>query len=359
MYEWFEVKNFRCFGHLRIEGLERVNLIAGLNNAGKTSLLEALFVHSGAYNPELALKIDALRGLDRFKVELGSPRESPWDSSFYQFNTAESAVLRGKYVDAATRSLTLRVLRKSSELSAAAAFLASLQAGNGGSRPIVGAQILELQHTAAKQTGKHYMIVDSAGPRIQPLPAPPPYTTHYVGGRTPTGPKEDAVLFGELQVRNEDDLVTKALQLVDPRVKRLAVAVVADEPVIHGDIGLERMLPLPLMGGGMVRLTSIILRIAVCRNGVVLLDEFENGLHHSLLPKVWRAVREAAQRFNVQIFATTHSHECIAAAHDAFSEKFPYDLRLFRLERRNGESTVVKYDQEILETALESGLEIR
>jgi len=359
MYEWFEVKNFRCFGHLRIEGLERVNLIAGLNNAGKTSLLEALFVHGGAYNPDLALKIDAFRGMDRFKVELGSLRESPWDSAFHQFNTAESAVLRGKYVDAGTRSLTLRVLRKPSELSAAAAFLASVQAGNGGSKPIVGAQILELQYTAARQSGKHYMIVDSGGVRTQPLPSPPPYPTYYVGGRMPTGPKEDAVLFGDLQVRNAADLIATTLQLVDPRVKRLAVAVVADEPVIHGDIGLDRMLPLPLMGGGMVRLTSIILRIAVSKNGVVLLDEFENGLHHSLLPRVWRAVREAAQTFNVQVFATTHSHECIAAAHKSFSEKFPYDLRLYRLERKNRESAVVSYDQETLQTALETGLEIR
>ncbi len=359
MYKWFEATNFRCFRHVRIDGFARVNLMAGLNNAGKTSLLEALFVHCGAYNPDLVLKIDALRGIDRVKVEFGSLRETPWDFAFHDFHVTENAVLRGRDSEGGTRSVTLRVIRDPAEVKDATASLAAPSAGNGGTQNLTRAQILELRYTARHETAKHYMILDVSGPRLVPPPTPPPFPTHYLGGRMVVAPKEDATLFGEIQVRNEEEFITEALRLVDGRVKRLAVVVRADEPIIHGDVGLDRMLPLPLMGGGMVRLVSMLLRIAVSKNGVLLLDEFENGLHHSLLPGVWRAVREAADRYNVQVFATTHSHECIAAAHDAFSEKFPYDLRLFRLERRNGESTVVKYDQEILETALESGLEVR
>lgn len=44
MYRWFEVNNFRCFDELMLAGLERVNLIAGVNNVGKTAILEALFL---------------------------------------------------------------------------------------------------------------------------------------------------------------------------------------------------------------------------------------------------------------------------------------------------------------------------
>jgi len=49
MYQSFHVKNFRCFDDLQLNDLARVNLIAGKNNTGKTSLLEALFLHAGAY----------------------------------------------------------------------------------------------------------------------------------------------------------------------------------------------------------------------------------------------------------------------------------------------------------------------
>ena len=39
MFRAFEIRGFRCFDHLRLEGLQRVNLIAGKNNTGKTALL--------------------------------------------------------------------------------------------------------------------------------------------------------------------------------------------------------------------------------------------------------------------------------------------------------------------------------
>ena len=47
-----EIKGYRCFEHLTIEKLGRVNLIVGKNNVGKTALLEALWIYAndGAEN---------------------------------------------------------------------------------------------------------------------------------------------------------------------------------------------------------------------------------------------------------------------------------------------------------------------
>lgn len=71
MYKSFEIRNFRCFPRLTLAHLERINLIAGVNNIGKTALLEALFLHCGAYNPELTLRLNTFRGIDTVKVERG------------------------------------------------------------------------------------------------------------------------------------------------------------------------------------------------------------------------------------------------------------------------------------------------
>ena len=109
----------------------------------------------------------------------------------------------------------------------------------------------------------------------------------------------------------------------------------------------------------MVRLASLVLHIGNAPNGVVLVDEIENGLHHSILPKVWRAIGEVAREFNTQVFATTHSLECIVAAHKAFAGSGLYDFRLHRLERRKATIRAVTYDQEALEAAIETGLEVR
>ena len=74
MYRSFSIKNFRCFDELTVEGMGRINLIAGKNNVGKTALLEALWVHGGAPNPELAVRVEAFRGLEQQTLEnfLGS-----------------------------------------------------------------------------------------------------------------------------------------------------------------------------------------------------------------------------------------------------------------------------------------------
>lgn len=41
-----KIQNFRCFEELKISGFEKINLISGKNNIGKTALLEALFINS-------------------------------------------------------------------------------------------------------------------------------------------------------------------------------------------------------------------------------------------------------------------------------------------------------------------------
>ena len=69
------------------------------------------------------------------------------------------------------------------------------------------------------------------------------------------------------------------------------------------------------------------------RNGVILIDEVESGVHYSVLEKLWEVIDEFSQEFSVQVFATTHSYECLIAAHKVFSKKEKYDFKLYRLER--------------------------
>ncbi|MGQ9778740.1 MAG: AAA family ATPase [Bacillota bacterium] len=116
MYRSFEVRNFRCFRDLAINDLERINLIAGINNVGKTALLEALFLHCGAHNPELTIRLNAFRGIETIKFEIGEWIETPWDSLFADFDVSKKIELVG--IDEATghRSLSLEIVHKAEEL---------------------------------------------------------------------------------------------------------------------------------------------------------------------------------------------------------------------------------------------------
>jgi len=131
------------------------------------------------------------------------------------------------------------------------------------------------------------------------------------------------------------------------------------ELVIHGDVGLARLIPVPFLGEGMRRVLAMVLALANAAGGVLLIDEVENGIHHSVMKDVWRVIAQAAEQHGVQVFATTHSYECIQAAHEAFSQREPYDLRLYRLDRAGSEISVAAYDQDVLEYATEMLHEVR
>lgn len=74
---------------------------------------------------------------------------------------------------------------------------------------------------------------------------------------------------------------------------------------------------------------------------------------------MWKAIADAARRADVQIFATTHSYECIIAAHQAFESSDKYDFRYHRLERVDDEIQAITYSRENLATSEELNWETR
>jgi len=78
-----------------------------------------------------------------------------------------------------------------------------------------------------------------------------------------------------------------------------------------------------------------------------------------VLKQVWQAIGHAARQADVQVFATTHSYECITAAHEAFTASGIYDLSVHRLDRVNDKIEVATYDQETLGYATEMNHEVR
>jgi AAA15 family ATPase/GTPase len=362
MYQSFEINNFRCFRKLTISDLERVNLIAGVNNVGKTALLEALFLHCGAYNPGLTININAFRGIEVVKIEFGQQTETLWDLIFHHLDTSKNIELIGKDKTTGRRLLRLKIIRDPLELVRLKEFLPYSSDSSTGILSSSGSsQVIELEFEEVERKGKYYLIADQKGIRYAPtpIPPPPPFPAFFHGARSRFLLKEEAERFGKLELQGKENMLLKVLQIIEPRLRSLKVIFIAGEPMIHGDVGLKRLMPLPAMGEGMVRLLSLFMNIGNAQNGVVLVDEIENGIHHSLLVKIWEVIGEVAREFNTQIFATTHSLECIIAAHKAFKEQRTYDFRLHRLDRSKDTIKVVTYDQETLETSIETGLEVR
>ena len=126
--------------------------------------------------------------------------------------------------------------------------------------------------------------------------------------------------------------------------------------MIYGDIGLDELVPLSVMGSGILRIAQLILAVSSAPGGIVLVDEIENGFHHEVLPNVWKAIGEATSTFNVQLIATTYSRENIEAAHSVLDQEH---FRLHRLESKDGTSRCVTYDPDSIDAAMKHRMEVR
>ena len=120
----------------------------------------------------------------------------------------------------------------------------------------------------------------------------------------------------------------------------------------------DRPVPLKSLGDGAIRLFSAAIALANSRGGFLLIDEAENGIHHSVQRDYWRMVLHAADENNVQVIATTHSWDCIKGFAQAAIEEEAEGVAV-RLERDEEGLRAVEYSEEALHIAAEQGIEVR
>lgn len=361
MYKSFEMSNFRSFKHCEIRDLGRINLITGLNNVGKTSFLEALFLHCGAYNSSLILNILNFRGIAKMELKLGNEVETPWNSLFNIYSKDNKIELKGFSDDNKYSYLSLRIIHDQNELneiSKKLSYKITKPTGELFAAPRT-VEVLELEYNNGEQKGFNYLILDSSGIHQEPIPSSPSFPTYFLSIRKSIDFADDAKLFGKIEVNLNKKEVIDALKLIEPLLKDVSMIFWLGNPVLHGDIGMNRLIPLPLLGEGMVRLNNIILRIINAKDGVVLIDEIESGFHHTVVPKVWEIINKMSKRFNTQIFATTHSMECIIAAYNTFKKEEADEFKLYRLDKKGDSVKPNSYSLKLLETAIEGELEVR
>jgi AAA15 family ATPase/GTPase len=156
-------------------------------------------------------------------------------------------------------------------------------------------------------------------------------------------------------------MVVDALKSIDNRLTNIELLAPKGLPLVYADLGLSQAISISALGEGFRRLLNFLVDIGNTQDGIVLIDEIENGLHYSVLKDVWKAIGKAARDFNVQVFATTHSHECIVAAHEAFRETESLkDFKYHRLDR-TAENKIVAtpYSEELLDYSIQTGAEMR
>lgn len=125
-------------------------------------------------------------------------------------------------------------------------------------------------------------------------------------------------------------------------------------------------MPVPLgsMGDGMLRVLQIVLKVFAAQGGFLLIDEFENGLHYSVQEKIWNLIFELAEQLNIQVFATTHSWDCIESFSTVAIKHQKSEGVLFRMGRSartsdHGKVIATVFDENQLLNITQADVEVR
>jgi AAA15 family ATPase/GTPase len=146
---------------------------------------------------------------------------------------------------------------------------------------------------------------------------------------------------------------------VDPRIKKARVELAGDGIHLLVDLGLSEMVPISQVGQGVHRVIAIFSELIGEKPLICVIDEIENGIYHALLQQVWTGLAAAAESLNTQIFVTTHSQECIQAAHAAFAAREKYDFSIIQLFRVDDGIQGRVLDRPHIEAALKGDIDLR
>ena len=363
-----EIKNFRAFKHLCIEHLGRVNLIVGKNNVGKSSVLEALWLYSVQGEPDILLRI-----LQRRNVIKRSDISEPVDEATLLDDRLSSLrYLFYNYPDVKRNSRSIQI--------------GPVSSGAKGIRVETCKIVREEGHFAAKF--REIAIGDDIlsanvfyGLAIHIGLNPPIYVMlqnnnlqRYLKdwhGLVPLncfqlwseGLNSDmtALLWDSIALTDAQSDVIAAMQIIAPGM--MAINFVAGQG--SGRIPIAKIanveIPVPLLslGEGMNRMFGIILALVNAKDGILLIDEVDTGLHYSVLPDLWKLIFEVAHRLNVQVFATSHSWDCIQAFQLAADDNKEEEGVLIRLENRKQGIGAVVFDEGDLAIVTREHIEVR
>lgn len=348
MFHKIEINSFRGIKYSRIGDLKQINLFFGKNNCGKSSLLDAIFLISGISNPKLPLNVNIIRNYRRLE-------QSDMKLDFYSLDMSSPIVIMAENDE--IRELKISVIESSSSkvnLLSEDNDVASTELDNKYG--------LLLKYKVDNRAYESSIIMSHSSDNSleQRINMPAHYkeklTCRYLNPKFDFNTSINGLV--EVIKNKDEDFIVNALRLIEPRIKDFVLS--QNEVLV--DIGLEKRIPINMMGDGARKILSILTSIYECKNGMVLIDELSNGFHYSVMKGLWWSIISVAQKNNVQIFATTHDLDSIKGLRDAAvsCKEYGNSIACFKLQSvKNAELKSYQYSLDSVDYSLTQDIEIR
>lgn len=304
--ESIHIRNFRLFDSLDIEQVGQVNLITGKNNCGKTTLLEAVRI---AVSPPVNFILE-------YQMRRGD------NENFYDF---ESLFNDWNF----DKSIKINDVEISEILSTSGI---KVHNPNFGKDTWKANPFDNIDHKFIRDRAFDIFFHQQI---------------------------DFSTIWPSIDLTEKEDVVVDIMKAIDPNIVRISVDTKTNSAKVRLK-GVAQPKPLKNLGEGSNRLFGIALALASSENKILLIDEIDLGLHHSVQTQLWEIVFSTAKKLNVQVFATTHSRDCVEAF-AAISPKYEGMGMYFRLQKNKDSAgfSAVNYDTETLESAVEQEMETR
>lgn len=373
MIKTLVVENYRSFPRFELGSLGRVNLLVGMNNSGKTSLLEAIQVVMSNADSKVMWSIGVRRGESARGA--GDPRhlfdEVDLNSWFHGFELHNgSSMTLSAALDTHLQECRLEVVKASptngqhsvSVSGTTTTLSPSMQAEvdepfspSGLMLSVTASDLKSKQNWTAPlstrggvQAGSAWREAEDREVRTTFVPTNGISTLDLVS------------MIDDITLTDEEALVLQALQSLDDRIERFAPKDRHGIPQIVVRLkGAAKPLPIGVLGDGVNRLLTIAVALAKSAHGILLIDEIDTGLHHTTMDRMWSFIRSAAEKLNVQVFATTHSRDCYESL-ATICQETPETLSNVSIQRiEQGRQSAVSYSEAEILAVARRGLEVR
>lgn len=289
--EYIELVDFKCFKNFRVDNLKRVNLIGGKNNIGKTAFLEGCFVNArGKDITSVAVSIAGIKFMrETLNIFLNVSKGK--HIGYRQF--LEATPLYNSFSNKRNIKFWLN------EKDGIKEYIFTIN----GEKNIINANDFSFNDIVT-----NVGFIDNFGLTDNEL------IRHYK----------------TIQTKDKEQELNALIQKFDPTIESFKV--IGDKPQCKFN---GKYIDLTEFGDGLKHYISIICMLHACEDGQLFIDEIDNGIHYTQLQNIWKLIFDISKETNCQVFATTHSRECIEAFNAANTDDEGLYLEFYRSPKDN------------------------
>ena len=357
---YFKIQNFKRFDSFEMENIGQFNLIVGDNNVGKTSVLEGLLFSSDG-DSSLADLFQTLiyRRLiigDENKVFANLTDDNLWKLIFKNLN--QSLKINSEYISEKEEINWELILHK--DLNEAD-WQAINRKGYKKDEPSIFKKGLRVS-SGSKMDRNFYPFSRTTNEEIVMNFGYLPFVPTNLGYGLDLLDFYYKKINADKDLRREFEanLRTFIPKLEETRTQKMLNDLDFICVILEDENGIY---PLTRFGDGVIKLTRVLLEILMAKGNRLMIDEIETGIHFSRLKDFWKTVILLCKKYDVQLFATTHSLECQRYFVEAFSELEEEDREKARnismIETPQGDVKSITYNFEQFELALKVGANTR